>query len=104
MKMGTTALLGATAIVAGVLVPHSALATTARIAQASPVAQVEEFKQAERRQPPVPPAGIDGFFNRCPEGSSPVPFDMPIYDDEGLFVVGYETVWFCIPDDLEPAG
>ena len=29
---------------------------------------------------------------------------MPIYDADGLFVVGYETVWVCIPDDLEPAG
>lgn len=41
----------------------------------------------------------------CPAGTTPYPFDMPIYDDEtGLWVVGYETVWFCIDDDLEPAG
>lgn len=104
MKMGTTALLGATVIVAGVLVPHSALAATARHSLASPAAQVESFKQPEKRQTVVRPAAINDFLNGCPEGSSPVAFDMPIYDDDGLFVVGYETVWFCIPDDLEPAG
>ncbi|MGH8611228.1 MAG: hypothetical protein ACREYF_04040 [Gammaproteobacteria bacterium] len=41
---------------------------------------------------------------RCPSGTFLSPFDMPIYDDEGLFVVGYQTVWFCLPEDLEPAG
>jgi len=40
----------------------------------------------------------------CPKGTSLSPFEMPIYDDDGLFVVGYQTVWFCIRDDLEPAG
>jgi hypothetical protein len=39
---------------------------------------------------------------RCPEGTFLSPFEQPIY--EGLFVVGYETVWYCLPDDLEPAG
>jgi hypothetical protein len=47
--------------------------------------------------------GPDGF-GQCPAGHHLSPFEMPIYDDDGLFVVGYETVWFCIPDDLEPAG
>jgi hypothetical protein len=32
------------------------------------------------------------------------PFEMPVYDEEGLFVVCYETVSVCIPVDLEPAG
>lgn len=40
----------------------------------------------------------------CPEGTFASPFEMPIYDDQGQFVVGYETVWFCLPGDLEPAG
>ena len=48
-------------------------------------------------------AGPDGFAS-CPEGSYLSPFEMPIYDADGRFVVGYETVWYCIPDDLEPAG
>jgi hypothetical protein len=39
---------------------------------------------------------------RCPEGTFLSPFEEPIYD--GLFVVGHETVWYCLPDDLEPAG
>lgn len=41
---------------------------------------------------------------RCPEGTFLSPFEKPIYDDDGLFVVGYETVWYCLRDDLEPAG
>jgi len=40
----------------------------------------------------------------CASGSSLVPFDMPIYDDKGLFVVDHKKVWFCIPDNLRPAG
>ena len=43
-------------------------------------------------------------FNPCPAGSVLTPFEMPVYDGNGLFVVDYETVWFCIPEDLEPAG
>jgi hypothetical protein len=50
-----------------------------------------------------PPRNPGGLVN-CPAGYHLSPFDMPVYDDAGLFVVGYETVWFCIPDDLEPAG
>lgn len=49
------------------------------------------------------PTGPGGFAS-CPEGYHLSPFEMPIYDGDGRFVVGYETVWFCIPDDLEPAG
>lgn len=49
-------------------------------------------------------AGPTDLVARCPEGTFLSPFEMPIYDDAGLFVVGYETVWFCLPDDLEPAG
>lgn len=44
------------------------------------------------------------LVSRCPDGTHLSPFDMPIYDAKGLFVVGHETVWMCIPDDLEPAG
>jgi len=48
---------------------------------------------------------INKLAIRCPDGTFLSPFEMPIYDDnDGLFVVGYETVWFCLPDDLEPAG
>lgn len=45
-----------------------------------------------------------GFADRCPLGTVLTPYDMPIYDVPGLFVIGYETVWFCLPEDLEPAG
>jgi len=40
----------------------------------------------------------------CPGGTFASPFEQPIYDDEGLFVVDYETVWYCLPNDLEPEG
>lgn len=45
-----------------------------------------------------------GDFINCPPGTVPTAFPMPIYDEEGLFVIGYETVWFCIDEDLEPQG
>lgn len=45
-----------------------------------------------------------GLAARCPAGSVATPFEMPVYDEAGLFVVCYETVSVCIPEDLEPAG
>lgn len=50
--------------------------------------------------------GLDnlGFVAPCASGTFLSPFQMPIYDENGLFVVGYKTVWFCIPNDLEPEG
>lgn len=41
---------------------------------------------------------------QCPDGTTMTSFEMPIYDARGLFVVGYETVWFCIDDGLTPTG
>ncbi len=41
---------------------------------------------------------------QCPKGQIQVPFEQPIYDSDGLFVIGYETVYYCVPADLEPAG
>ncbi len=46
---------------------------------------------------------IDDFVNPCPEDTVLTPYEMPIYDNKGIFVVGYETVWYCIPENLEPA-
>lgn len=50
--------------------------------------------------------GLDtlGFVAPCPSGTFLSPFEMPVYDNNGLFVIDYKTVWFCIPNDLEPAG
>jgi len=50
------------------------------------------------------PSGATSFGARCPAGSVLSPFDMPIYDDQGLFVIGLESVWVCVPANLEPAG
>ena len=41
-------------------------------------------------------------FIFCRPGTTPSPFLMPIYDEEGLFIIDYKTVWFCIDYDLEP--
>jgi hypothetical protein len=39
----------------------------------------------------------------CPENTVPSAFPMPIYDKKGLVVIGYKTVWYCLPEGLEPA-
>jgi hypothetical protein len=31
-------------------------------------------------------------------------FDQPVYDDDGLFVICFKKVPYCIPDDLRPEG
>lgn len=54
--------------------------------------------------PTVQGPGKDAPNTFCPGGTVATPFEQPIYDDEGLFVVGYETVWYCLPVDLEPEG
>ncbi len=88
----------------------------AAIAVASvPNATLAEDRLAAVSQDPAPPLKLRQrtdddkgpspvFGNRCPSGTFLSPFDMPIYDEAGLFVVDYKTVWFCLPEDLEPAG
>ena len=46
---------------------------------------------------------IGSFVTPCPKGTVLTPFEMPIYDQAGLFVVDYKTVYYCLPEDLEPA-
>ena len=45
-----------------------------------------------------------GIVTPCPAGSVATPFEMPVYDNAGLFVTCYKTVSVCIPEDLEPAN
>ena len=40
----------------------------------------------------------------CPGGTIATAFDEPVYTEDGLFVVGHETVWYCIPANTRPAG
>lgn len=40
----------------------------------------------------------------CPEGTEEVWWDMPIYDEQGLFVIDHVPARVCVPEDLEPAG
>lgn len=110
-----TKLLGTATFAAALLVPGAAhAAETKTAAVGAPAATTVAYEPATRtggvavlalRAPRGggPTGPIDSFIN-CPPGYHPSPFEMPVYDDDGLFVIGYETVWFCIPDDLEPAG
>lgn len=41
---------------------------------------------------------------RCPEGTVLTPWDQPIYDENGLFVIGSKKVFYCLPEDLQPQG
>lgn len=57
-------------------------------------------------RPNIPVGGNGPVYNGngCPEGTILIMFDMPIYDDEGLFVVGHEPTPMCIDEDTQPAG
>lgn len=90
------------------------------LAQSTPTAQRTGQPQVVQVEPPVQqiqpirstPGGRTGFpvgglnlnNHSCPEGTVLIMWDMPIYDDEGLFVIGYEPTPFCVDEDLEPAG
>ena len=41
---------------------------------------------------------------KCPEGTHLVWFKMPIYDKEGLFVIGHKLVPYCVDNNNVPAG
>lgn len=59
------------------------------------------------KQKPSSTSGFGGsgiLRDRCPEGQKPSSWQKPIYDKNGLFVVGWETVATCIPEGLKPAG
>ena len=113
MKGRITTVLLSFALGAALLVPQSALAADQK--RPTSESQKVQFLMSELNRgaqvldvaaPEIgggPRQGPDDIIV-CPEGYHPSPFEMPVYDENGLFVVGYETVWFCIPDDLEPAG
>ena len=65
-----------------------------------------ELQQDQGPKQPVsrPFGGSSVLVQPCPEGQKRVMWDKPIYDKQGKFVVGYEKVPICVPDDLEPAG
>ncbi len=96
-KKGMLFLLGAVTLGTTMLWPQAAGA-----ADAVRTDQSSSIVAPTSRQ--VSPAGdLKGLVD-CPDGYHLVPFQMPIYDSDGLFVVGWETKWYCVPDDLEPAG
>ncbi len=73
--------------------------------QRSPQPASLEIRGAKQPPSTVPGVGGPGVLHGgCPEGQNPSSWQKPIYDQAGLFVVGWETVATCIPEDLEPAG
>jgi hypothetical protein len=50
------------------------------------------------------PVLSDTIILPCPAGTFESWFDVPVYDEAGLFVVDYVTTRFCLPEGLEPAG
>lgn len=107
-------MLGVVSAAAVVLAPQPGLAADSRASATEEKTATAVVQQPDGRGPAV--GGLVVVAGRggggsgpggivwCPPGYHLSPFEMPIYDEAGLFVVGYETVWFCIPDDLEPAG
>jgi len=101
LKARGAAFLGAGLLALAVLV--TAVGTGAPTARADgPTAVVS----------PTPPARVPArtiavgnlLGPGCPEGTVLVIFDQPVYDKNGLFVIGTTPVPYCVPVGLEPAG
>jgi hypothetical protein len=57
------------------------------------------------KSPSAGGAIVDDFIpNPCPSNTYEVWFDMPVYDDAGLFVIDYVPTRFCVPEGTLPAG
>lgn len=52
----------------------------------------------------IKPASNDYDLAPCPAGTVEIWWDMPVYDEQGLFVVGHTPTRTCIPEGLDPAG
>ncbi|MEL6139449.1 MAG: hypothetical protein AAFQ61_04090 [Cyanobacteria bacterium J06626_23] len=108
-------------ISAAIVLPMQPTASNAQSAEQlvrpTAVKQVRSQRSTQRPNTQIEPAlttpgpnlpiGSNGPVyggNGCPEGTILVMFDMPIYDDDGLFVIGFEPIPFCIDEDTEPAG
>jgi hypothetical protein len=68
----------------------------------TPPSDLQGLKQNASSSSGLGESGI--LRDRCPEGQKPSSWQKPIYDKNGLFVVGWETVATCIPKGLRPAG
>ncbi|MGE0545043.1 MAG: hypothetical protein AB7R89_33215 [Dehalococcoidia bacterium] len=100
----------ATLIGAGLLtlallvVPAMGLTTPAARADGSALA-TRSGAVAVRPPSPAPTAPIGRLLGPgCPAGTVLIMWEKPVYDADGLFVVDWELVPYCIPEDLEPAG
>jgi hypothetical protein len=99
------ALIGA-GLLALALLAVSAIGPTAPAARADGSALASRSGSIAVRPPwpaPTPPNGRL-LGPGCPEGTVLILWNKPIYDADGLFVVGWELVPYCVPEDLEPAG
>lgn len=88
------------------LLAVSGFGPTAPSARADGSAVVSRSGAIAARPPspaPTPPNGrILG--PGCPAGTVLIMWEKPIYDADGLFVIDWELVPYCMPEDLEPAG
>lgn len=86
-KLAAAALTGALALVG---IAGTASADGGPVAKRQPAPTVHQ---------PGPVLGA-----ACPTGTVHTPVEMPLYDKAGMWVIGTHIVWFCLPEDLEPAG
>jgi hypothetical protein len=68
------------------------------------IQQIQPIRRTPSGHADFPIGGLNLNSNGCPEGTVLIMWDMPIYDEDGLFVIGYEPTPFCVDEDLEPAG
>lgn len=71
---------------------------------ALPLPDVEPLRESSTNTFLAPVGDIIPNGDGCPAGTQLVLFDQPIYDEEELFVVGYESVPYCIDENFEPEG
>ena len=84
------------------IIPMSANAVPSVIAQH----QSSRFQSRPSKTEPQrrPAGGSQSFVQNCPEGQKIVMWKKPIYDEQGLFIVGHKEVPVCVPIDAKPAG
>ncbi|NCJ05858.1 hypothetical protein GS597_04900 [Synechococcales cyanobacterium C] len=102
LKRPLQALSLATVALASAALPS--LALSLRAAPSSFLPEAPQSLQIRRGSTRPRPLGPSNLTNGCSPDEFMSFWDKPIYDADGLFVVGWEKVSICLPKDLEPAG
>lgn len=66
--------------------------------------QSPQYQLKKERTTNHPVAGSTILVQPCPEGQKRIIWEQPIYDENGLFVVGHKKVAICVPKNGTPAG